>query len=375
MNTSAVPRILFLMPSLDGGGAQRVVEILVRQMSYKDFEIHLGLLTQTTIKSDLFPAKVNLHLLGASRVRTGVWRLWSLIFKIKPDLILSGMFHLNFLVLLLRPILPHSTRVLVRQNGTVSAALRFGGLPWYTRGLYRLLYRRADRILCQTEAMAADMAAELHIPAQQIALLPNPIEIEVLQNAAYGPSLWSGNGPYLLSVGRLSPEKGFDLLLRAFVGVCSRFPTAHLAIAGAGPEESALRSLARELDIEQAVKFLGYVEHPENYFPGASLFVLSSHHEGMPNALLEAAAAGLPLVATPAEGGVVELLRGQAGCWLAAEVSVEALTASLLVAISNLQPEERFAHRFIEPFRMENAVRSYAELIDTVLSEAEAELE
>ena len=94
-------------------------------------------------------------------MRAGAFRLLRLVRSLKPDLILSGMAHLNFLVLLLRPFFPRGTRVLVRQNGTISTTLAFGGVPWYTRLLYRLLYRRADGVICQTQSMAEDLAREL----------------------------------------------------------------------------------------------------------------------------------------------------------------------------------------------------------------------
>src|SRR5208283_5540313 len=96
------------------------------------------------------PAWVTVHALDAPRVRAGTFRLLRLVRQLKPDVILSGMAHLNFLVLLLRPFFPPGTRVLVRQNGTVSASLASGELPGTTRLLYRLLYRHADRVICQT---------------------------------------------------------------------------------------------------------------------------------------------------------------------------------------------------------------------------------
>ena len=84
----------------------------------------------------------------------------------------SDLAHLNFLVLLLRPFFPSGTRVLVRQNGTVSAALAFGDLPSYTRLLYRLLYRRADRVICQSQAMADDLAREAWVAAVRLTVCP-----------------------------------------------------------------------------------------------------------------------------------------------------------------------------------------------------------
>jgi glycosyltransferase involved in cell wall biosynthesis len=136
-----------------------------------------------------------------------------------------------------------------------------------------------------------------------------------------------------LAVGRLSHEKGFDLLLEALVRVRRAFPKADLLIAGGGSEESELRKKARSLGLESAVCFAGHLSRPYECFPGATLFVLSSRHEGIPNALLEAAAAGLPLVALPSSGGVVDLLRDRPGAWLAAEVSADALADSLLAAL------------------------------------------
>ncbi len=406
------PRILLLIPHLGGGGAERVTALLVRGLSAEKYELHLGLITQAQTGGEELPASVHLHALGARRVRAGAFRLLRLVRRLKPDLILSGMAHLNFLVLLLRPFFPHGTSVLVRQNSTVSSALAFGGLPWHTRLLYRLLYPRADRVICQTRPMAEDLARELGLAENRLAVLPNPVDVEEIRNSigviqtpgaeqaeekldseggggfnprikptistgvlapeGYSSSLFHetaahNSGPHLLAVGRLSPEKGFDLLLRALAQLRRQFPGADLLIAGAGPEEAALKALCRTLGLDPAVRFAGHLARPWSLFPAATLFVLPSRHEGLPNALLEAAAAGLPLVALPASGGVAELLRGQPGVWLAPEISAEALVASLLAALRALQPGERFAHPFVDQFQIALALQAYESLIDRTL--------
>jgi glycosyltransferase involved in cell wall biosynthesis len=367
------PKVLLLIPHLGGGGAERVTALLAEGLSSQKYELHLGLITQADAGPERLATQVTVHALGAKRVRTGAVRLLRLVRRLKPDLILSGMAHLNFLVLLLRPFFPSGTRVLVRQNGTVSAALTFGGLPGYTRMLYRLLYRHADRVICQTAAMAKDIAAEIGIPEMRLAVLPNPVDVDGIRDAlGENSDLWTGPGPHLLAVGRLSREKGFDLLLRALVSVRERFPGADLVIAGTGPEEAALKDECRDLGLETTVRFAGYVEHPSAYFSGAPVFVLSSRHEGLPNAMLEAAAGGLPIVALPASQGMVELLRGQPGTWLAAESSSAALAASLLAALEVLRPGERFAHTFIDEYRIDRAVHAYEDLIDAVLKRRQA---
>jgi hypothetical protein len=151
-------RILLLIPHLGGGGAEQVTALLARGLSRHKYELHLGLITQADFSDSDLPPWVKIHALGASRVRSGAFGLLQMVRQVQPHVILSGMAHLNFLVLLLRPFFPPKTCVLVRQNSTVSASLAYGGLPRHTRLLYRLLYHHADRVICQSHAMADDLA-------------------------------------------------------------------------------------------------------------------------------------------------------------------------------------------------------------------------
>lgn len=334
-------KVLLLIPHLVGGGAEQVLRLLTRGLSSEKYETHLILITEKEVPPNDLPPWVSVSALGARRVRTSAFKLLRSIWRLKPAVILSGMAHLNFLVLLLRPFLPRGTRVLVRQNGTVSSDLESGTLPVYTRLLYRLLYRHADRVICQSSAMAGDLARTTGVRFERIAVLPNPVDTDAIRKASTDPVRWEGSGPHLLAVGRLSHEKGFDLLLRAFSVVRRQFPAADLVIAGAGPEEAALQAQCCILGIEPAVRLVGYLASPYSFFPGATLFVLPSRHEGMPNAMLEAAAAGLPIVACPASGGVVDFLRQRPQAWLAPEASADGLASTICRALLELHREQR----------------------------------
>jgi glycosyltransferase involved in cell wall biosynthesis len=364
------PRVLLLIPHLGGGGAERVTTLLTRGLSADKYELHLGLITESVIASDLVPARVRIHALGAPRIRSAALPLLRLIRRLQPDLILSGMAHLNFLVLLLRPLFPRKTRVVVRQNATVSADLRSGRLPGYTGVFYRLLYPIADRIVCQTKAMAADLSQRSGVGDQQVEVLANPIDADAIRSLRpEAANHWQGPGPHLLAIGRLSREKGFDLLLESFASLRIKFPAAELIILGTGPEQGVLTELCESLRLEQQVRFWGYDSHPERLFPGATLFVLPSRQEGLPNALLEAAAGGLPLVTLPASEGIVNLLAGKQGAWVGTEVSSRALTRELLAALSSIRPGQRFPHPWVEQFHMDCAIQGYERLIDEMLHE------
>jgi glycosyltransferase involved in cell wall biosynthesis len=358
-------RVLLLIPHLDGGGAAQVTRLLAERLSPDRFEVHLGVMTGARPTVSSLSAHVAAHFSGARRVRNSLPAIWRLVRRIRPDAILSGMAHLNFAVLMLRPLLPRATRVLVRQNGE-PGKLDAG---WMTPALYRLLYPRADAVICQTQAMA-DAVARATRTAANLHVLPNPVDVRAGSARAGESSLWRGPGPHLLAVGRLSPEKGYDLLLSAVTSLRSKFPHADLTILGSGREEARLRAQARKLKLENSVFFAGHVSDPESWFPGATLFVLSSLREGMPNALLEAAAAGMPIVGTPASGGLRDQLSGKPGVWVADQVSAPALQRAIVCALNALEPGQRFPHHWIEEFQAGRAVPRFEALIDSVLAGA-----
>jgi glycosyltransferase involved in cell wall biosynthesis len=332
------PRILLLIPHLGGGGAEKVISLLAQGLPADKYEIHLGLVTQHDLDLAELSPGVTAYRLGAHRVRYAAARILKLIWRVKPAVVLSGIAHLNFLVLMLKPLLPRGTKLMIRQNSTASRSLAVDRLPVYTRFLYRSLYRHAHRIICPTNAMAEDLATVAGIDEKLIAVLPNPLDHENIKAARSAQPRWNSSGPNLLAIGRLSPEKGFDLLIEAMKSVSQKFPSARLMILGTGPEEATLKARCSELDLDRFVTFAGYEKMPYSYYPGTTLFVLPSRHEGMPNALLEAFSAGLPLVATPASGGIVELLQDHPQSWIVPEISSAALSTTLVQAIRQLLP-------------------------------------
>jgi len=353
--------ILLLIPHLGGGGAERVAALLARGLNRDRYDVHVGLVTQDGTSEHGLPAWVTVHGLAARRVRRASLAVLRLMWRLRPDVVLSGMAHLNKLVLLLRPLFPRNARVLVRQNGRVEK----DGRPGFWK-----LYPRADAIICQTLAMAAEIGAVAG-GARAMRVLPNPVDVDQVRlQARQAATQWAGPGPHILAVGRLAGEKGFDLLLQAFAGVHSEFPDANLTILGEGRERPALEMLAWVLGLGNSVRMPGHVAHPAEWYPGATVFVLSSRHEGLPNALLEAAAGGLPIVATRASAGLVSLIEGEPGVWLARETSAAAISQALQHAIETAQSHSRFAHPWVEPFRMDAALAQYEALIEEQFSGA-----
>jgi glycosyltransferase involved in cell wall biosynthesis len=363
-------KVLLLIPHLGGGGAERVIATLARCLNPQKYEVHLGLATQSTQEAQSLAQLKIVHALGSRRVRYSGWKILQLVWRVRPAVILSGMAHLNVLVLALRPFFPSRTRVVVRQNGAPSATLAPWGNSHLVSRIYCAAYNRADTVICQTRQMAEELQCELGMNSAKMVVLFNPVDIQGIgASATATPPVLTSPGPRLLAIARLAPEKGIDLLLEAFAGVRRRFPAADLEIAGSGSCEPALRIQCKTLGIEEQVRFLGNVAEPASLFHRSSLFVLSSRQEAMPNALLEAAAAGLPIVALPASPGLTALLRGQSGIWLASEISAKALENALYDALSSIHAGQRFQHSWIEAFDLKNAIPAYENVIDRALQE------
>lgn len=369
MTMPTCSKVLLTAPHMDFGGSAKVLRQLARGLSRSRFEVHLALLATDSPGLAAEIEETQLHCLGARRVRNGIPPLVRLARRLKPDVLFSAMAHLNLGLLLARKFIPAKTAIIIRQNSMLSPSLAAGDYSRLEGRLFRRLYSRADYLVCQSPAMAEDMKRALGLRADRIAVLHNPIGRDEIRAAAQRERFeWNGPGPHLASLGRLSGEKGFDLLLLAIAKVRRRFPDLELAIAGLGPLEGELKALSAALSLSGAVRFLGQVQNPYPLLASATALVLPSRRDAMPNALLEAAALGLPIVATPASAGVTSLLAGRPGVWIARQCSSEALSTALLAALESLPRGRRFEHAFLESFQFEPTLVAYEDLFETAIA-------
>jgi glycosyltransferase involved in cell wall biosynthesis len=321
---------MFVLPTL-GGGAARVVITLLRHLDRTRFEPHLVVFY--TFYGFWFRAEVPddvvLHVLEARRARNAMPRLVRIIWQVRPAVLVATQGYINFLLLLAKPFLP-SCKIVIREV----IGERYMEHNRYRDALYRCylrLVRRADRIITQTEAVARRLTGEIEPRPGQIECVHNPVDAERLAvAAAVSTSPFSGPGPHVLAMGRLTYQKGFDLLLEAMVGVRAAGIPAHLTIVGVGELEAELTAKVADLGLAGAVDLVGFQEHPERFFAHADVFVLSSRYEGMPNVVLEALACGLPIVAFDCPHGVSEIVRDQVNGRLLPAEDVPALTAALV---------------------------------------------
>jgi glycosyltransferase involved in cell wall biosynthesis len=363
-------RLLFLMPTLSGGGAERVIVTLLQHLDRSRFEPHLALIDAVGPLLKEVPADIPMHDLKAGRVRRAFPGILRLAWKLKPQVIHSAMVELNLATVLLRPFFPRGLRVLMREDTSPSALNAQGRKhPQIWNWLYRRLYPRADKVICVGDHVLDELADTFAVPRSKLVRIYNPVDLELARRRAEaGGNPYCGKGPHLVAAGRLAKEKGFDVLLDAMRMVGAASPNADLTILGEGTLKPDLLAQREALGLAGAVHVPGFQPNPYPYFKHADLFVLPSRWEGFGLVAIEALAVGTPVVATDCPGAVREIL---AGCPIARLVPpsdpqalARAIIAALKSAQSGFEPHQSL-DSFLSRFDVKTVLREYEEILGT----------
>lgn len=292
----------------------------------------------------------------------------------RPDGLIACMPQENLVALMARDLAGTSTRVLLTEHNTLSAIVRRARSAGH-RELPPLIghaYRRADAVVAVSTGVADDLAATSGLPRGMIHVIHNPaVPADVARRAAEPvehPWLQPGQPPVVLGVGRLAPQKDFALLLRAFA-LLPREQPARLVILGEGPDPQAtakrraqLEALAQKLGIADRLALPGHTENPFAWMARASVFVLSSTHEGFGNVLPEAMACGCPVVSTDCPSGPAEILEN--GRWgRLVPVGDAVAMAEAIQATLAAPPDPADLRRRAAAFHLDAAVDRYEALL------------
>lgn len=311
-----INRIALFVSDFEDGGVERNITSLAHGLAQLGVEVWLLVGNpHHAYLHDLAPAIRVLPVVG-SRVDC----LHSFMTRERPQLILTGKLKDDLAAIAARDALPPGDPIrLVAAVGTLMSG-RFAAHRWNilktlreTRHI-RAGYRRLDGLTAVSHMVADDLQQTFGVRDIPIAVLPNPIIPDDLDALAAAPCdhRWLSEpsaqraGPVLVALGGLRQVKDFATLLRAFAQL--QRPAARLVIIGEGKERSRLSALARQLGIADRLDLPGFVANPFSWLARADLLVLSSRREGLPNALVEALALGIPVVATDCTGGVRDLL-------------------------------------------------------------------
>jgi glycosyltransferase involved in cell wall biosynthesis len=308
-------RIGIFHPYFADGGIERTTLLLAEEFARRGHEVDVVTIRPSGPFLERFGGLVTLTDLGARRVLTSVPRLAGYLRRRKPDLFISYQGYANIAAAWAHCIARSRSKLVLSER--VDPLAQPGSGSRLRHWLIRRAYRRAHVVAANSQGTARSLAEFLEIPSGRVAVIYNSTIGNNLDELAKEPPshpwLEDEGPPVVLGAGRLTRQKDFATLLRAFALV-RQDSQARLVILGEGEERKALEALAMDLGIAEDVALPGFTVNPYAAIARAAVFVLSSRWEGLSNVLIEAQAVGTPVVATDCPSGPREvLLDGEAG--------------------------------------------------------------
>ncbi|MGN7241043.1 glycosyltransferase [Priestia megaterium] len=342
-------KLAIVVPSMRGGGAERVVLNIVSNLDREKYDIRLILIKKEGPYVKFLPQDITIVDLNSSRVRNSIIKLIKELNRFKPHTILSTLGHLNLVILGIRGLLKSRPNIIVREANTPSVNLN--GLSPIKRTLmlflYRSLYPKAHTIIAQCKSMKDDITSFFHISKDKVIHIYNPLDLEKINaNKSIEENPYNADNINILAVGRLTHQKGFDILLEAFKVVTKQVPNTHLTILGEGGLKEDLLRKVEELNIAKQVSIVDFKSNPYPYYYYADTYVLSSRWEGFPNTLLEALACGTKVVAIDCKSGPKEILQDNKYGILVEELGAAPLATGILNSIFGENLSQDRAHYY-----------------------------
>lgn len=307
-------KISFFIPSMDGGGAERVILNLVNGLSqYK--EISVDLILSKAKGKYLNDVSENVRIIDLQNKRTiaSLYGLIKYLNKEIPDVLISAVTHANIVAVLAKLIVKKNIKVILTQHNMLSNALKQSNKIFSVlfSVAILLIYPRANKIITVSKNIEQDIISKFKINKKKVKTIYNPIMEKKIMEKSIEPlnHKWftTDSPPVILSVGRLHPVKDYPTLIRSFKRLRERVEVK-LIILGDGDLRGDLIALSKELGVENDVQILGFVENPYQYMARAKVLVLTSIYEGFGNVIVEALGCGTPVVSTNCPGGVSEIL-------------------------------------------------------------------
>src|SRR5690606_26042131 len=299
----------------NGGGAERVMVSLVNGLASRNLDVDLVLAREAGVYLNDVSRQVRIVGLDANRALGAMWPLARYLRSERPATLVSAMNYVNVIAHWARRLSGASTRVVFTEHANLSQLLAASQplMAWSLPKLMRPAYASAHSIIAVSAGVADDLAHTLRIDRSLVHTRHNPIETAALAAKAREPldHPWFApeEPPVIIAAGRLSPEKDFPTLIRAFSLLRRRRP-ARLAILGEGGQRAELQAQIDALEHGRDVLLAGFQTNPYAWMGRAAVFVLSSRWEGFGNVLVEAMACGTPVVSTACPSGPEEILEG-----------------------------------------------------------------
>ena len=365
MNENKNGIICFYPGSIGGGGIARVFFNLMQTMLDDGIEVHLFLDNQSGNLYSQIPNGVKVFL-GKGSVRKSAWAFRSYLRAKRPIALITAHAHVNIASIIIKKLAFVPTKLIATIHTATSRDDKAGKpiVKKLNTLSSRIIYPLADEIVAVSNAVADDLARYLKMNRSRIKTIYNPVVTKsLLEKAAQKAEhrFFDADVPVLISVGRLSEQKDFPNLIKAFYIVKKQLD-ARLIILGEGEDRKALEDLVQDLQLSDFIDMPGFVDNPYAFMAASDLFVSSSAWEGLPTVLIEAMASGSNVVATDCPGGTSEILEaGKYGAMVPVNNS-QALAEAIINTLAK-PPDESLVAKRARSFSDRVATDNYLKLI------------
>ncbi|MFC2062049.1 glycosyltransferase [Elusimicrobiota bacterium] len=368
-------KVIFIINSLRGGGAEKVVALIIKYLDRKEFEPVLILFQKKGSRLKdiedmvrIYDLKKRMPVLSFMKL---VIKTWFIIKKEKPDIVVSFMGAANLVALINKKILKSKIKVIAGIRNLVLIKLKYQRFFLLRYYIHKYLFPASDLVLTNSFAAKEEVEELLNVPGKKIQVIGNPLEIDEIRKLSELPlehKWYNEDVPVIISAGKLTRAKGFEYLITAFARIIRDFK-CRLIILGDGKLKSSLAGLIDELNIKDHVDLPGFRSNPYNYMARSDVFVLSSLWEGLPNVLLEAMACEIPVITTEYSRSVHEIIEDEVNGLVVKPGDADLLAQAILRLLKSKELKEKFIRenkRKIERFNAEDIVKEYEDLIVNV---------
>ncbi len=367
-------KVCFVIPSLTGGGAERVAVTVLSALDGARHERMLYLFSGADgVYFDRIAPGIRVVIAKRRSWPGRLWELASFLRSSRPDIVMPFLSY--FITAIAVRLAGVSSRVVFNQGTPTTGFLDDPDFSWQTpwrrrvfAALTRMFYRRADAVVVTSKGVGDDLVANYQVPRSKIRVLHNPVDLDAIVEAASQPADrgdLANDHPVVAAAGRLAGVKNYPLLFDAIAELSSGTPV-HAWILGDGLERARLEKLVAERGLGRLVKFLGFQHNPWRFIARADVFVLTSTYEGFGNVLIEAMACGTPVVATRSPGTVEIIEHGTNG--LLVDHEPGAVASAIAVLITDVSLRERIVAQARESVR-QYALPQVAERYDDLFQE------
>lgn len=358
------PLISFFIPSLDGGGAERVTVTLINAIVEKGYSVELLMPSANGVYLNDIKKEVKVISLGKPNTLSCIVPLAKYMKNSRAVALLSVLNHANVIAILAKLFSRSKIKLVVAEHNNLVRAVRHDK-SFRTKiitNLMKVLYPRANNVIAVSEGVAKSLAEVIGYPEEKIDVIYNPVvtdRVLELCKKTIEHNFFSLKGDKIVAVGRLTAQKDFKNLLKAIAFV-QETRNIQLVILGEGELRSELENLRDKLGLNEIVHMPGFVDNPYAWMSAADLFVLSSAWEGLPTVLIEAMAAGTKVVSTDCPSGPCEIL--QEGKWGELVPVAQPMELAEAILRTLAEPEGKNVTERALVFNVENSVKQYLKL-------------